>query len=70
MIEERFATPIDRPAPAGPTPRAPYTLEAGESRYQRKSANLRARVLAAADEHADEPRIVVDLTALRASSRP
>ena len=64
-----MATPIDRPAPAGPLPRAPYTLEAGVSRYQRKSANLRARVLAAAGDDADEPRIIVDLTAWRAASR-
>jgi len=69
VIEDRLATPIDRPAPAGPSPRAPYTLEAGVSRYQRKSANLRARVLAAAGENADEPQIIVDLTALRAASR-
>lgn len=69
VIGDRMATPIDRPSPGGPPSRVPYTLEPGESRYQRKSANLRARVLAATEEHAAEPHVTVDLTALRATSR-
>jgi hypothetical protein len=69
VIDDRIPTPIDRPGPAGPPSRVPYTLEPGESRYQRKSANLRARVLAATEDHTEEPRITVDLTALRAASR-
>jgi len=52
-----------RPATgAAPADKPKLVIEPGMSRYQRKSANLRDRVAAAAIEVADED-VTIDLTA-------